>query len=397
MKYNNYSIEDFASDPYFQMWVFEPNAMANKFWADWLTDHPEKRETVEKAKRLVLLLDRDEDKLSKKEVDAIWRTIIENRGVHKGFKKQNKGRYEISNLLKIAAVFIGLFALGFTAYYFNSIWMKESSKTIASNRITLELEDGSIVFLDEVNSETITNKTKAVVSDKNTLSYKNAEKDLDNKLVYNKITVPYGKIFELELSDGSRVKLNAGTKLRYPVRFLKNTPRNVYLEGEAFFEVAKDKKNAFTVVTNKMNTRVYGTKFNVSCYKNEHKIATVLVEGSVGVYKANGEGKDHPTLIKPGYRALFKNDAIGVSKVDVSKYTAWTDEKLVFMDDSFDVIVKRLERKYDVKIINQYTELNGKKFTGIFKKESLEDVLRIFREHTHFNYTIKEKSVVITN
>ncbi|NJB82705.1 FecR family protein [Wenyingzhuangia aestuarii] len=397
MKYNNYSIEDFASDPYFQTWVFEQNAMADKFWTDWLAEHPNKKETIAKARKLVLLLDRDEDTLSKEDFDAIWRNIIVKRDLknveHNFKKKSNKAQSWF--LLKVAAVFIGLFTLGYTTYYFAPFSIKNSSKIVAHNKISLELEDGSIVYLEDTTSEIIESKTSAVASNKKKISYKNSKK-ISSKLVYNKITVPYGKIFEVELSDGSKVLLNSGSQLKYPVRFLKDTPRNVYLEGEAFFEVAKDKHNAFTVVTNKMNTRVYGTKFNVSCYANEQKTETVLVEGSVGVYKVKEGDANHPILIKPGFKALYKNKEIGVAKIDVLKYTAWTEDKLVFIDDSFEVIIKRLERKYNVNIDNQFSKLNTKKFTGFFKNEPLHVVLDVFRAHTQFNYKIEKEEVTIT-
>ncbi|NIJ43904.1 ferric-dicitrate binding protein FerR (iron transport regulator) [Wenyingzhuangia heitensis] len=393
MKYNNYSIEDFASDTYFQIWVFEGDLMANKFWSDWMVSHPEKKEIIADARKLVLLMGHDEDKLSKEDFDKMWKYIVLQRDLKKVEPKNHK-----SFLLKIAAVFVGLFTLSYAVYYFKPFLNKEQlvANVDTEARITLELEDGSVVYLDEMNSETINNKTKAIASNSNSLSYKSTKNNEVEKLVYNKITVPYGKKFELELSDGSRVTLNAGTQLKYPIRFLKDQPRNVYLEGEAFFEVAKDKKNAFTVVTDKMNTRVYGTKFNVSCYKNENKIATVLVEGSVGVYKKNGGDKNKPLLIKPGYKALYSEKNIEVTKVDISKYIAWTHNEMVFLNDSFDVIIKRLERKYNVKIQNEYSLLSAKKFTGVFKDESLESILKIFKEHTPFNYKVEKNTVTIT-
>src|SRR5690606_32319879 len=132
-----------------------------------------------------------------------------------------------------------------------------------SSQITLEFEDGTIKVLDATSSRILSNGKGNVVvkQEENRLNYENKD-SITETLKYNQLSVPYGKQFELMLSDGSHVFLNSGSKLRYPVNFLKDTPRNVYLEGEAYFSIQKDEARPFTVITDDMNTRVHGTKFN---------------------------------------------------------------------------------------------------------------------------------------
>ena len=212
-------------------------------------------------------------------------------------------------------------------------------------------------------------------------------KDNVTELVYNELTVPYGKNFELVLSDGSHIYLNAGSKLRYPVQFPHGKPRNVFLDGEAFFDVARDStRSQFTVVTDMLNTQVYGTRFNVSSYKDENNTFTVLEEGSVGVYHPNSPKKEDPVKIVPGQRAVFEDGSIQVETVDIRKYTAWTKGELYFMQDRFELVLKELERHFDVRIDNQYPELNDVPFNAMFTNESLDKILELFQIHSPFSY-----------
>ena len=178
--------------------------------------------------------------------------------------------------------------------------------------------------------------------------------------------------------------LNSGSKLRYPVRFLTSSPRDVYLDGEGYFDVVEDVDRPFTVITDDMNTQVYGTEFNVSSYKNEGNTSTVLVEGSVGVYRANNEEGIKPLMITPGQRAVYDNDQIAVEEVPIRKYVAWKDGLLYFVDDRFELLLKELERHFNVSIDNQYKSLEGKRFTGTFTNESLDQILKVAQAYGQF-------------
>ena len=397
MKYVNYILEDFVKDEYFQKWVLDSDAMTNGFWENWLADHPNKRELVEKARRLVLLMDFDNDKLSEKDFDGMWRHIIEKRNdIQKEIQLTQKSKSRV--FLKIAAVFVGLVALGIVSYTQGIFDAEPVESVVVQPQITLELEDGTVAVLDETSSKVVTDASgkKVVSQDKNKLQYDKANKE-SGSLEYNVLTVPYGKKFGIVLSDGSEVYLNSGTKLRYPINFLKDAPRNVYLDGEAYFSVEKDESRPFTVITDDMNTRVYGTEFNMSSYKDENNTSTVLVEGSVSVYKSNNGEAGKPIKIKPGQRAIYNEKAILVEKANINKYIAWKDNKLLFVDDSFDLMLKELERHFNVEIENEYQELGLKKFTGTFENESLEKILEVCQEHTPFEFYKEDGKIIIVN
>lgn len=396
MKYINYGVADFIQDEYFLLWVLNPDAMTINFWENWLADHPDKREVVDKSKRLVLLMNVGDDKLSDQDFDLMWRNIIEKRsGAENAVRTGKKAKQQ--QLLRIAAVFIGLIL---TVVGLHSLGLFNSTPSVpitAGPQITLEFEDGTIKVLDANSSQILSNKkgNLLVKQEENRLQYENGDQVAET-ITYNQLSVPYGKKFELLLSDGSHVFLNSGSKLRYPVNFLKDVPRNVYLVGEAYFSVQKDESRPFTVMTDNMNTRVHGTEFNVTSYGNENSTSTVLVEGSVDVYLKNGGNPDQYIMIEPGQRAVFEDNAIVVDNVDVGKYISWKEGRLLFVDDSFDIMIKQLERHFNIGIDNRFTALNDKKFTGTFEKETLGQILRVFQEHTPFDYSLEGNTITIT-
>lgn len=327
-----------------------------------------------------------------KAIDKFWMNITR--------KQEQPARRLYLQALKYAALFIGIFGLGYAIYNSMEISpMNNFSYENEENVITLELEDGSIKVLDENATEIISNSKneKIVNHTKNNLSYNKGVSNNKEELVYNQLSVPYGKKFQLTLSDGSHVFLNSGSKVRYPVKFISGMDRNVFLDGEAFFEVAKDSAHPFTVVTEDMNTVVLGTKFNVSSYENDNQTFTVLVEGSVGVYEAEKEGSSNDLVkIVPGQRAIYEDEQVLVDEVDVDKYIAWTRGKLHFVNDRFDIITKELERHFDVEIVNEYDSLNEKPITGTFETETLIQILEAFKAHSDFEYSMNNNTIIIT-
>ncbi len=399
MKYTHYKEEDFAKDTYFQKWILDPDRMTRKFWENWVLENPSKKETVENAANLIRLIHfAGNEELSDAEIEVMWQNIHQKRKKRGGnyFRLHPSPQFEIRSLLRFAALFIVLIGTTFGLYHllFNS---EENNLETSGTQITLLLEDGSVQVLDEKASDIITNAQgkKIVKQEKKTLVYERKRAKDQEHITYNELMVPYGKKFELVLSDGSHVFLNSGSKIRYPVSFPNNSARNVFLDGEAYFSVEKDKIWPFKVITSKMNTRVYGTKFNVSSYEETNETAVVLIEGSVGVYKASNTSSNDDIEIVPGQRAVMAKDTIAIEQVNVEKYIAWTQGKLIFIDDSFETIVKTLERHFNTTIDNQVAQLDKKRFTGTFTKESLNQILRVFQEHTPFDFREKGSTITI--
>mgnify|MGYP003663535376 FL=1 len=220
----------------------------------------------------------------------------------------------------------------------------------------------------------------------------------DQKLIYNTLNVPYGKKFDVVLSDGTHVYLNSGTSLRFPVAFIKGASRKVFLTGEAYFDVKEDKKHPFVVNANEIDIQVLGTKFNVSHYPEDANINTVLVEGAVELLRTEEGTSDLESVkLKPGNKAEWHKNSneISVSNVDTGLYTAWVKGKLVFRNTSFKQIREALQRHYNVNIINNNSHLEEQLFDATFDIETIDEVLESFNKSWAIDYTILDNEVII--
>lgn len=209
------------------------------------------------------------------------------------------------------------------------------------------------------------------------------------------VTVPMGQRAQITLADGTRVWLNAKSTLTYASNFGRSE-RNVTLDGEAFFEVAKNKDIPFYVNTEKNKVEAVGTAFNVCAYKESNEFETTLVEGIVDIYAAGIE--------KPITR-LQKNEFFadygGKCKKTVLPsydYLRWKDGLYCFDDSELRHILSRLELYYNVKITVNNTKLLSNRYTAKFKEQDgIEHVLRVIQKDQHFKYRINEEkdSIII--
>ena len=197
----------------------------------------------------------------------------------------------------------------------------------------------------------------------------------DQKIRYSEITVPFGQMSQLKLSDGTKIWLNSGTTLRYPERFAENS-RSVSIEGEAYFEVSKMPNKPFTVNTPDMKVEVLGTSFNLLAYKEDVATSVTLVEGKVVVQ--NLEGKTIAQL-SPGQMAT-KNKTetnLEIRNVKTTSYAAWIDGKIFFDDERLDQIAVKLERWFNVEIIFANERLKSHRFTGtILKNKPVNQIMQ---------------------
>lgn len=299
-----------------------------------------------------------------------------------------KKKYTWASPLKYAAIFIGIIGIGL--YYFTpGVFMDPNP---VPDVVTLELGNGKIEKINFLEQKSIINSQGQLIGIKNQqgLNYEKAAPI--RELVYNTLRIPYGKIFQLVLSDGSKVILNAGSSIKYPIYFLPNHKRKIFLEGEAYFEVTKDSLRQFIVSTENQEVTVYGTTFDVSAYENGNYTKTVLLEGSVGV---SHDGTS--VRLVPGEMALSKEgvNSIEVHKTELSRHIAWIQGKTVFVSKKFSEIIQVLERKFDVEIHNEYEELNDQMFTATFTDESITEILDLFKKSRPFKFTINKNEITI--
>jgi len=209
-----------------------------------------------------------------------------------------------------------------------------------------------------------------------------------------KVQTKAASVKTITLGDGSVVQLNSSSRFRYPEKFSGDN-RNVYLSGEAFFEVKKDPQHPFIVHTEKMDVQVLGTAFNVKNYPNDDLAETTLIRGKVVVSLKDGD-KAHFTL-KPNDKFILSNGKGAVSQTDSKGLTetAWINRELIFKNSRFDEVARLFERHYDVRIFFKDRNLRAVEFTAHFTKEDISEALNALKFIENFNYSIKGKNVYI--
>jgi transmembrane sensor len=241
--------------------------------------------------------------------------------------------------------------------------------------------------------------------------------EITPKLVNNTVSTKPGLKTSINLPDGSKVWLNADSKITYDGSFEGKT-REVYLSGEAFFDVAKDKSRPFIIHTKTINLKVLGTAFNVRSYDTDKESETSLVHGSVEVTLRNNP--DKKIVLKPGEKLLVKNLIDTTAKhlfsesndeeqpiavlTNMHYYgndssaveTSWTKNELVFNNERLDKIVLNLERWFKIKMIIKDESLKKERYKiTIEEEDKLEDVLEALKTAEGFHYSIRNKEVII--
>ncbi len=261
-----------------------------------------------------------------------------------------------------------------------------------TNKAILTLDDGSEVVLDNSKNGTLSTQgsTNIVKPANGQLLYETAQAS-NAKPMYNTVKTPKGGQYQVVLSDGTKVWLNAASSLRFPLVFVGNE-RRVEMTGEVYFEVAKNPKKPFKVIADKQEVLVLGTHFNVMAYPNEKFIKTTLIEGSVKITKDN-----RSMVLEPNQQAKvgFDNGVFRtVNDADIAEELAWKDGYFQFNNTSLETIMRQLERWYDVDV--QYIgKIPDEHFTGrLPRNTNLSNVLKIL-SMSQIQFKIEGKVIVI--
>ena len=262
-----------------------------------------------------------------------------------------------------------------------------------NGQVMLTLKHGEVVPLKrDVKEVIVADTVLRVTNEGNTLVYSVMQGEVQED-TYNVLTVPVGGEFRVILSDGTMVFLNSGSELRYPEAF-RDGQREVFLKGEAWFEVAKDTGRPFYVETDEVSIRVYGTAFNVNTH-GLRATETVLVEGEIGI---SGKGSTGERRMRPGQLAACDHYSgeITFREVDIRKYTAWKNGEFCFNDDTLEEILEELGRWYDVKVIFQSAGKKDIRFSGHLKRyENIRKILGAISESTGIVFHISDRMIIV--
>lgn len=212
-------------------------------------------------------------------------------------------------------------------------------------------------------------------------------------VTYNVLAVPAGGEFFYVLPDSTRVWINSDSELRFPTNFVDGV-RRVELRGEAFFDVAHDRRSPFVVTLSGGDITVYGTRFNVTDYK-ETGLSAVLVEGSIGFRSLQGD----TVRLTPSERMVYGGDETGISveKVDTELYTAWIDHRFVFRGQTLEEIMSTLARWYDFDIVFADEEARTIRLSGRLNRyDDIRVLLRTYEEVAGVHFGIRGREIVVS-
>jgi transmembrane sensor len=266
------------------------------------------------------------------------------------------------------------------------------------NKAILTLADGSHIILDSANNGTLSQQgtIKIIKLNDGELAYATSAGENKGEILYNTISTPKGGQYQLILSDGSRVWLNAASSLRFPTTFSGNE-RKVDLIGEGYFEVTKNKDKPFKVSANNTIVEVLGTHFNINAYNDEPFVKTTLLEGMVKVSTPLLPGNSSPKFLLPGQQAgVSKNGEITLTEnADMEEAVAWKNGLFQFKSSDIKTVLRQIARWYDVDV--EYVGDVNLHFTGQLTRN--ENVSKVFKElaltgEVHFK--IDGKKIIVS-
>lgn len=308
------------------------------------------------------------------------------------------GYYLFKNYLRYAAVFLLLLSAGWGGYYF--LKQKPEAATIAAAQVQpgsakaiLILDDGSKMTLNNGASQTIRSGANAVATNTNQGIAYNANGTSEN-VKFNTLMIPRGGEYRITLADGTKVHLNSASELRYPVSFDSQSSRDVYLKGEGYFEVAKNKKSAFIVHVGDLQVKQYGTAFNINAH-SAGSIKVVLVHGSIGVKNRFDE---HEQRLKVSQLAEYKSSdkSIAIRTVDVEPYVAWNQGMFNFENENLADIMETLSLWYDVDVQFNKDELRNLRFTGSLNRSiPINGILKAIQSTTDVKIALNGHKILI--
>lgn len=394
-EYLNLSLEELIENREFVGWVLR--GKNQKQWEAFVAENTDFKAVTAKARKIVELLRDSHEPMSEEDVLVLWKNIdnFDNQ-----FKAQ-KYRRNFRSLLKYAAIFIIALTTGATGFYLLTLNQNEYafSTSVGSNHHSqLFLSNGTTVELDKQNSKIALSSDQQITID-NDKTIDLSQTPATNPSKMNEVVIPFGKKSQLILEDGTRVWLNAGSRMAFPTKF-GNKKREVFLEGEAYFEVAHNKNLPFWVNTSDISVKVLGTRFNLSAYPSDRLTETILVEGKVAVTERSTIGfLGSETILSPSQKASFskENKTISVAnEPDVEFAIAWTEGWFKFSQQSLNDVLHKLERYYNVQFVFDRSFSVDDLITGkLDLKESIDQVMIALSDVADIEFRINGNQIQI--
>lgn len=320
-------------------------------------------------------------------LSKIEQEIIQSEG-----KVKSLGFYHV--LRRIAAV-AALFFVAVSVFYYTykPQQVKEDLSTAHRDITSITLQDGSVVNLDSIRTgeEIVQGSVKIHKSEDGHLVY-NISEDVSTGLSYNYNTIntSTGRQSFVKLSDGTKIWLNAASSLKFPLNFTEKE-RVVELNGEAYFEVSKEKR-AFKVVANRQEIEVLGTHFNVNAYSDNLFVKTTLLEGSVKLISSQSK---QSIILRPGEQGIGLENELLVKNVDVNDVMAWKNGLFIFSNESIHSVMKEISRWYNVEVTYSGSVTKEGFVMNISRSEDINDVLKKLEFTGLVHFKVEGRRVIV--
>lgn len=354
----------------------------------------ESREHQEYYERMQKLYERENVwEISGEEVREAWHTFEQQM---KGCRQTTRKRHLVWGMSVAASVIVV-----FCSYWF--MYHPTAREEMAVQKIipgqysaVLEMADGKMYRLGEERYSLQEKTGNRIKIDSTFLSYLPTDdaRAVSREIVYNKLSIPRGGEYRIELEDGTKVWINSASRLQYPVVFSGDT-REVYLEGEAYFEVRRDSSRPFIVHAGQQKVTVLGTSFGITCYGNEVNDYTTLVSGKVNVELEQGK---QAFMLEPGMQVEYNkvSGMVRERRVDVAEFVAWKEGKYVFKQKRLEDILSTLSRWYDFEVFYQNSEMKEVLFSGELRRfDDFNYLLRLIERTSDVKFVIDKKVVQV--
>lgn len=379
----------------FVRWVLKPDKTLDEYWGKYMENNPNEKAEIELARQIVLQLKSKKEDVSVIDTDNLLAEIKE--GVN---KQKNKRSLKISLVRYAAAASIliilglGYFSSNKTSEFETNAQALLSQATVNSGKTNLVLFDGRKIVLSENESfvKQLSNG-QFVVNQNDTVVQQGF-----GKSELNQIIVPNGKKSTVKFSDGTIVHLNAGSRLVYPVEFTNKT-RQVFLEGEGFFEVSHNPNVPFIASTAAVNIEVLGTKFNISAYNSEEEVETFLLEGKIQLNEPGMLISRSGHILNPLQNAVYSKtkEEIVISDVNDAEYVSWYKGYLNFDSKNVSSVIKKVERHFNIKIELSDRKLGEKHISGKLKLqgEEIDTVVQVLANSASLSMEKQDNSTYL--
>jgi len=348
-KYSSYSAEDFLQDDYFINSIIKPTRESEIFWEKAVKEKTIHIDDYKAARYFIDSVQIKTAQISNEEIFTLWEDI-EIRNKQNLQRKRKRLYIFISSVAGIVAVFISLFSLKNTFYKVPKkiplSYNIEDVKTpeTQTNGIQLILAQNEKVSLEGDDAEIIYHDGEIAINNSDTY-LKKKQKAIANEIIYNQLIVPKGKRSLLTFAEGTKLWVNAGTRVVYPSAFSADK-REIFIDGEAYLEVSHNQNSPFIVKTKELEVEVLGTSFNIMAYEKDTIRQIVLVSGSVKINMDKGENR----VLAPTEMFTLEQGKVDVKSVDTEEYTSWRHGLYQYKSEKLGIILKRLSNYYGKEI-----------------------------------------------